>query len=123
MKKHFFLFAALLAVGLFTAEARAELRAGAAKVDVTPLVLPVIRNGGFIEATDNKVVDPLHGRCLVLDDRVTRLAIVVVDSCMLPRDLCTRASTCSASRMAVSPAASGLAWPSRPSSCSSSSAS
>ena len=88
MKKHFFLFAALLAVGLFTAEARAELRAGAAKVDVTPLVLPVIRNGGFIEATDNKVVDPLHARCLVLDDRVTRLAIVVVDSCMLPRDLC-----------------------------------
>ncbi len=55
--------------------ARAELRAGAAKVDVTPPVLPVIRNGGFLEATDNKVNDPLHARCLVLDDRVTRLAV------------------------------------------------
>ena len=70
---------------------RAELRAGAAKVDVTPLVLPVIRNGGFLEATDNKVNDPLHARCLVLDDRVTRLAIVVVDSCMVPMDLCDEA--------------------------------
>ena len=71
--------------------ARAELRAGAAKVDVTPPVLPVIRNGGFLEATDNKISDPLHARCLVLDDRVTRLAIVVVDSCMVPMDLCDEA--------------------------------
>ena len=91
MKKHFFLFALLLPAGLFPAEVRAELRAGAAKVDVTPQTLPVIRNGGFIEASDSKVVDPLHARCLVLDDRVTRLAIVVVDSCMLPRDLCDEA--------------------------------
>ena len=71
--------------------ARAELRAGAAKVDVTPPLLPVIRNGGFLEATDNKISDPLHARCLVLDDRVTRLAIVVVDSCMVPMDLCDEA--------------------------------
>ena len=62
MKKHFFLFALLLAAGLFPAEVRAELRAGAAKVDVTPHTLPVIRNGGFLEASDNKVVDPLHAR-------------------------------------------------------------
>ena len=88
MKKHFFLITVLLAAGLFPAGVRAELRAGAAKVDVTPGTLPVIRNGGFLEASDNKVVDSLHARCLVLDDRVTRLAIVVVDSCMLPRDLC-----------------------------------
>ena len=101
MKKHFFLFAALLAVGLFPAEARAELRAGAAKVDVTPLVLPVIRNGGFIEAIDNKVVDPLHARCLVLDDRLTRLAIVVVDSCMLPRELCDEAKRMASTKTGI----------------------
>ena len=86
------LFIAVLSiVSLLPAEMRAELRAGAAKVDVTPRTLPVIRNGGFLEASDNKVVDSLHARCLVLDDRVTRLAIVVVDSCMLPRDLCDEA--------------------------------
>jgi len=101
MKKHFFLFAVSLAAGLFPAEARAELRAGAAKVDVTPLVLPVIRNGGFVEATADKVVDPLHARCLVLDDRVTRLAIVVVDSCMLPRDLCDEAKRAASKKTGI----------------------
>ena len=39
---------ALLLVTFAPAETHAELRAGAAKVDVTPLVLPVIRNGGFL---------------------------------------------------------------------------
>ncbi len=67
------------------------LRAGAAAVDVTPRQLPVIRNGGFLEAQDHRISDPLHARCLVLDDGKTRLAIVVVDSCMIPLDVCERA--------------------------------
>jgi len=101
MKKHFILFAVLLLAGLLPAGARAELRAGAAKVDVTPLTLPVIRNGGFLEASDNRVLDPLHARCLVLDDRVTRLAIVVVDSCMLPRDLCDEAKRAASEKTGI----------------------
>jgi len=87
--KHIFLITLFCLVS--PTSVQAELRAGAAKVDVTPPVLPVIRNGGFLEATDNKVKDPLHARCLVLDNRVTRLAIVVVDSCMVPMDLCDEA--------------------------------
>ena len=67
------------------------LRAGAAAVDVTPQQLPVIRNGGFLEAQDDRVIDPLYARCLVLDDGKTRLAIVVVDSCMIPLDVCDQA--------------------------------
>ncbi len=86
---------------LTPAGVRAELRAGAAKVDVTPRTLPVIRNGGFLEASDNKVIDPLHARCLVLDDRVTRLAIVVVDSCMLPRDLCDEAKRAASAKTGI----------------------
>src|SRR5690606_28802872 len=35
--------------------------------------------------------DPLHARCLVLDDGETQLAIVVCDSCMIPRDIFDRA--------------------------------
>ena len=88
MKTTFTLSALILVAGWLPAEVQAELRAGASKVDVTPQTLPVIRNGGFIEASDNKVIDRLHARCLVLDDRVIRLAILVADSCMLPRDLC-----------------------------------
>ncbi|MEC8973096.1 MAG: hypothetical protein VX509_04195, partial [Verrucomicrobiota bacterium] len=101
MKKDFILFAVLLLAGLLPAGARAELRAGAAKVDVTPLTLPVIRNGGFLEASDNRVLDPLNARCLVLDDRVTRLAIVVVDSCMLPRDLCDEAKRAASGKTGI----------------------
>ena len=92
---------ALLLVTFAPAETHAEFRAGAAKIDVTPLVLPVIRNGGFIEASDNKVVDRLHARCLVLDDRVTRMAIVVVDSCMLPRELCDEAKRTASSKTGI----------------------
>ncbi|MEJ7639171.1 MAG: hypothetical protein WKF75_14665 [Singulisphaera sp.] len=61
--------------------------AGAAVVDVSPRTLPVIINGGFLEAKADTIHDPLSARGLVLDDGVTRLAIVVVDSCGLPREL------------------------------------
>jgi neutral ceramidase len=63
------------------------LRAGAVAIDVTPLKLPVIINGSMIEKTADKIVDRLHARCLVLDDGTTQVAIVVVDSCMMPRKL------------------------------------
>jgi hypothetical protein len=66
-------------------------RAGAATVDIAPTRLPVLVNGGFLEQRAEVVRDPLQARGLVLDDDRTRLAIVVVDSCMLPRELVDRA--------------------------------
>lgn len=69
----------------------AGLQCGAAAVDVTPRLLPVIRNGGFLQATDDKILDPLYARSIVLDDGTERVAIVVVDSCMIPTDLCDAA--------------------------------
>ena len=71
--------------------AHAELRAGAAVVDVTPDRLPVIANCMFNERTANVVNDRLHARGLVLDDGKSKLAIVIVDSCMMPRELLDRA--------------------------------
>lgn len=62
-------------------------RAGAAAIDVTPLDLPVIVNGGMTERLLDKVEDRLHARCLVLDDGTAQAAIVIVDSCMMPREL------------------------------------
>ncbi len=61
--------------------------AGAAAVDITPKTLPVIVCGSFQERTADSVHDPLHARCLVLDDGETRVAIVVVDNCLMPRSL------------------------------------
>lgn len=66
-------------------------RAGAYAIDITPLDLPVIVNGGVRERLADKVNDPLHARCLVLDDGTKQIAIVVVDSCMIPRSLADKA--------------------------------
>jgi hypothetical protein len=71
----------------------ADFRAGAAAVDITPTTFPVIVNGMFEERTATKAVDPLHARALVLDDGTTRLALVIVDSCMMPRELLDKAKT------------------------------
>jgi dienelactone hydrolase len=84
-------------------ETTALFRAGAATVDITPQVLPVIINGGMAERTADKVVDPLHARCLVLDDGTTRIALVVVDSCMLPRDLLDQAKAMASQATGILP--------------------
>lgn len=80
--------APLLAAGAAPAPAKPgarRFRAGAAVVDVTPRKFPVIVNGGMRERTADKAHDPLHARCLVLDDGTTRIALAVVDNCVIPR--------------------------------------
>jgi hypothetical protein len=62
-------------------------RAGAAQVDITPERFPVIVNGMFQERTAFQAHDRLLSRALVLDDGTNRIAIAIVDSLMLPRDL------------------------------------
>ena len=63
----------------------AVFRAGAAMVDITPTVFPVIVNGMVEERTAEKAHDALMSRALVLDDGAEKIAIVVVDSLMLTR--------------------------------------
>lgn len=65
----------------------AELRAGAAQLDVTPVSFPVIVNGMVEERAAERAADVLMSRAMVLDDGSVRLAIVVVDSLMLPREM------------------------------------
>ncbi len=60
-------------------------RAGAAQVDISPETLPAVCSGGFLERKGDTVRDPLYVRALVLDDGATRLAMVVVDTLMMPR--------------------------------------
>jgi Concanavalin A-like lectin/glucanases superfamily len=68
-----------------------RLRAGACAIDVAPMKLPVLVNGGFLQNQATRVNDPIRAKCLVLDDGAIRLAIVVVDICMMPRELIDRA--------------------------------
>jgi neutral ceramidase len=68
-------------------QSEAAFRAGAYAMDITPQALPVLVNGGVQEKLIDQVHDPLHARCLVLDNGHVQLAIVVVDSCLVPRSL------------------------------------
>ncbi len=66
-------------------EASAQLRAGAAVVDATPIQFPVFVNGGMASRSLEVVKTNINVRAIVLDDGRLRLAIAVVDSCMMSR--------------------------------------
>ncbi|HNV00430.1 MAG TPA: DUF4058 family protein, partial [Verrucomicrobiota bacterium] len=68
-------------------DVQAALRAGAAVVDATPPHLPVLVNGGFFSRSADTVRTPIQCGALVLDDGRERVAIVIADSCMMPRSL------------------------------------
>ncbi len=92
---------ALTASPAFAAGPAPGLRAGAYAMDVTPLTFPVSVNGGMSDRQATKATDRLHARCLVLDDGKTKLAIVVVDSCMLPRELVDEAKRRAAEKTGI----------------------
>lgn len=69
------------------------LTAAAYAADITPLKFPVSSNGQMQDRMVSRVHDPLHARCLVLDDGKTRIAIIVSDSCMIPREVIDTAKT------------------------------
>jgi hypothetical protein len=65
-------------------------RAGAAASNISP-PLGVSLNGGMSDRAATHIHDELHARCLVLDNGETKLAIVVCDSCVLPRSVLDKA--------------------------------
>ncbi len=92
--------------GLVGAEAHCQsptLRAGAATVDMTPTEFPRIISGGFLENRAQRAHDRLFVRGVVLDDGRTRLALVVVDSLMMPRRLLDEAKRQAAQRSGIRP--------------------
>src|SRR5262245_61649649 len=69
-----------------TAQPERQFRAGAATSNITPW-LGISSNGGMQDRVPKHVHDELHARAVVLDDGQTRLALVTVDSCMVPRQI------------------------------------
>ena len=88
MNHRFLLPLALLLSTATFSRAETPLEAGAATVDISPQKLPAIRNGGFLQAIADRVDDPLYARALVLRSGDTTVALCIVDSCMLPTDVC-----------------------------------
>ena len=99
----------LFALSLFTLifisanDAFAELRAGAAVTNVTPPQFPVLVNGGMLSRSVSEVSTPVNARAIVLDDGKERIAIVVVDSCMMPRPLLDEAKQLASQRTKIKP--------------------
>ncbi|MEJ7767260.1 MAG: neutral/alkaline non-lysosomal ceramidase N-terminal domain-containing protein [Chitinophagaceae bacterium] len=60
--------------------------AGAATSNITPRIGTSI-NGNMEDARIENIHDEIHARAIVLDDGVTRLAIVVADLCMVSREI------------------------------------
>lgn len=80
-----------------------EFRAGAAVVDVTPTQLPVLINGNMLSNQASKTKTAVQARAIVLDDGNTRLAIVVVDSCMMDRAFLDDVKKAAAALTAIRP--------------------
>ena len=79
----------------------APLKAGAFAQDITPLSFPISVNGNMTNVRATRANDQLHARCLVLDDGTTALALVVCDSCMIPREVIDSAKAQAAKLTAI----------------------
>lgn len=78
-------------------------KAGAHAQNINPAKYPVSVNGGMSDRKATKASDPLHARCLVLDDGSTKIAIVVCDSCMIPRAILDEAKARAAKLCGIRP--------------------
>ncbi|UCD30251.1 MAG: hypothetical protein JSV03_07220 [Planctomycetota bacterium] len=68
------------------AETGERLLVGAAAGNITPW-LGISINGSMRDRKATHIHDQLYARCLVLDNGSTRVAIVVCDSCLIPREI------------------------------------
>ena len=75
-----------------------QLSVGAASVDITPTQLPVIVNGGMVSNSAHSIKTRLNARAIVMSEEGERVAIVVADSCMMPRELLDEAKQLASTR-------------------------
>lgn len=80
---------------------RAEFKAGAAAIDITPPKLPVLVNGGMLSRLIDRINTRIHARAIVMSDGQTQIAIVVADSCMMGRDLLDEAKAMAAQKTGI----------------------
>lgn len=77
------------------------LKAGAAAIDISPTTPTSIIAGGFLEGQATKLTDPLFVRAIVLDDQRTKIALVVVDTCMMTQDLIDEAKAIASKKCGI----------------------
>jgi neutral ceramidase len=95
LRKALVLLVIALGAGTAAAHEVGPLRAGAAKVDITPAELPVRSYG---------VLDPLNARAIVVDNGAARAALVTVDAGALPTAMWQRLSARAERELGIAPA-------------------
>jgi len=84
--------------------AEPQLHAGAYIQDVTPPFDSLLINGSFTERRRGKMnPGDLSARCFVLERSDINIAIAVVDSCMIPRDVCDQAKALASKATGIPP--------------------
>ena len=78
-----------------------RFRAGAHVEDISPTRFPVPVNGGMKQSMANGIRDPMHARCIALDDGGHQLVLAVVDACMIPREIVDEAKSLAAKETGV----------------------
>ena len=86
---------------LATSSLRAEFKAGAAIIDISPPQLPVLVNGGMLSRYVDKINTRVHARAIVATDGATEIAIVVADSCMMSREVLDEAKKMAAAKTGI----------------------
>ncbi len=82
--------AVIVVLAVTPAQSARVFKAGAAVSNITPpLDEPLV--GGWDSPAAEHIHDELHARCLVLDDGETKLALVLVDSLGVSREVCDAA--------------------------------
>jgi hypothetical protein len=97
------LLALLIASNAFGQPSTPGIRGGAYAMNVNPPRYPISVNGGMSDRQATMANDPLHARCVALDDGKEKLVLVVIDSCMIPRELVDAAKAKVKAKLGIPP--------------------
>ncbi len=95
------LLSVLCVFGFSVSLIAADFKAGAHAEPITPEKFPIPVNGNMKGGFANSVHDPMHARCFALHDGQHELIFCVVDSCMIPRDICEKAKEIASKEIGV----------------------
>lgn len=84
-----------------SSQAAEVFRAGAHAQDISPINFPTPVNGNMKGAFAQSIHDPMHARCLALNDGKRALVFCVVDACMIPREICDEAKKLAAAKTGI----------------------
>ncbi len=96
-----FSFAALAVSWTSLISAAPVFRAGAFAEDISPTHFPAPVNGNMKGSAATSIHDPMHARCMALNDGKNELIFCVVDACMCPREVMEKAKALAAQQTGV----------------------